>query len=244
MTTSTIFHDTISNALNVDYDDLIPDTHKDVLNGCIGKASLRKEDLAVLYYVVSQFKPKNVVEVGLATGSSAVCNTLAARDTILTYSVVDPFQSQWFGNRGIASLRSCAAPVTKVTLYEDRSYIALPRMHSNGERFDFAFIDSSHMFDETLIEFFYIDKMLSDGGMIVMDDRPWPMVGGVINFLKNNYVHFDADTSHSRLAFFQKKHVDQRKWYDFRSFEIPRSEFYEERIKLYQSEQGSAFQKD
>jgi len=235
------FRQTISDALTAKYDIVLGDDQRTFLDNCIGKASLNRDDLGVLYHFTGAIKPTKVIEIGLATGSSAVCNMLSSLATIKNYVVIDPFQSKWFGNRGITNLRSCAGSETNVVLLEERSFVALPKLLSNDCSFDYAFIDGSHMFDETLIEFFFIDKLLKIGGVIVMDDRPWPMVGAVINFIKSNYVHYEVDDRHPRLTFLLKKGDDERRWYDFRGFEIPQSLFHEEKIRTYQKEQGTAF---
>ena len=48
--------------------------------------------------------------------------------------------------------------------------LALTRLCAEGERIDFAFIDGNHRFDYTLVDFFYIDKMLRLGGHVAFDD--------------------------------------------------------------------------
>lgn len=235
------FHQIVSDALTAKYDIVLSEDQRKFLDSCIGKASLNRDDLGVLYHFASAMKPTKVIEIGLATGSSAVCNMLSSAATITNYVVIDPFQSKWFGNRGITNLRSCAGNGKNIVLHEERSFSALPKLLSDDLSFDYAFIDGSHMFDETLIEFFFIDKLLKIGGVIVMDDRPWPMVGAVISFIQSNYVHYEVDDRHPRLTFLLKKGDDDRRWYDFRRFEIPQSSFHEEKIRTYQKEQGTAF---
>jgi len=235
------FNEIVSSALAAKYETAISDDKRSILEVAIGSASLKRDDLGVLYQFISTIKPVNVLEIGLATGSSAVCNMLASPETISSYVVIDPFQSKWFGKRGINNLRSCANSRANVTLHEERSHVVLSRLLNDNAIFDYAFIDGSHMFDETLIEFFYVDKLLKVGGVVVMDDRQWPMVGAVINFIKSNYVHYKVDDRHQKLTFLLKMGDDERRWYDFRRFEIPQSEFFEDRIRKFQQEQGSAF---
>jgi predicted O-methyltransferase YrrM len=223
------------------WENSIPAKQRHILEGCLGNSALNTKDLAVLYEWARQLKPGRVIEVGLATGSSTVCNLLAAGTSIKEYVIIDPYQESVYCNKGIMAARENAPASVHVTLLETFSYLALPKLLFEDFRFDFAFIDASHMFDATLVEFFYIDKMLADGGVIIMDDRPWPMVGAVVNFIKTNYPHYCLDCSHPRLTFLMKKHKDKRKWYDFRYFEIPRSERFESRIAQLQQEKGSAF---
>jgi predicted O-methyltransferase YrrM len=236
------FYQLTTKAMLASWDESIPSNHRNMIELCLGNSSLGQKDLAVLYEFARLQKPCSVIEVGLANGSSAVCNILSAASSINNYIMIDPFQKSFFHNKGINAVQKSATDTMNISMLETFSYLALPKLLFEGHKFDYAFIDASHMFDATLIEFFYIDKMLDDGGVVIMDDRPWPMVGGVVNFLKENYVHYCVDCRHQRLTFFLKKHKDTRKWYDFRHFEIPISELFESRIENLQREKGSAFE--
>ena len=54
------------------------------------------------------------------------------------------------------------------TLVESFDYIALPKLLQEGARFDFAFIDGMHLFDYTLLDFFFVDVMLDVGGWVIV----------------------------------------------------------------------------
>jgi len=56
----------------------------------------------------------------------------------------------------------------------------------NGTKIDFAFIDGMHTFDYTLIDFFYIDRLLNAGGVIVFDDLCIPAVNKVCRYALTN----------------------------------------------------------
>lgn len=219
----------------------LPSSHRNLLEKTISSSSLGKQDLAFLYVFLGEIKPVHILEVGLATGSSALCSILAAHDSIGSYTAIDPFQTSWFNSRGRHIVKQNAPSSCDINIIERKSYIALPELIASGRKYDYIFIDSSHMFDETLIELYFADKMLAIDGWLVMDDRQWPMVGGVVNFALNNYPHFEIDTTHPRLTLLRKKKEDNRKWYDFRHFEIPRDEYYDRRIVKLQSENGSGF---
>ena len=57
------------------------------------------------------------------------------------------------------------------TLVESFDYIALPKLLQEGARFDFAFIDGMHLFDYTLLDFFFVDVMLDVGGWVIVRCR-------------------------------------------------------------------------
>ena len=59
-------------------------------------------------------------------------------------------------------------------------------MAAKGYRVQFAFIDGWHLFDHTLIDFFYVDQMMEIGGVIVFDDVIWPAINAVVRFVLAN----------------------------------------------------------
>lgn len=221
----------------------IPPEHQDLLEQCLGQSSLQKNDLAVLWMFTRAFAPRIGLEIGLATGSSAVASILAAGASFETYVMIDPYQGKNFRSRGIETVRKVAAryPQLSSKLIEQPSYVALPQLLQDGFVCDYAFIDGSHKFDDTLLEVYYIDKMLVNGGVIILDDRPWPMVGAVVDFLEKNYVHYVVDCAHPRLTFLVKQHEDRRRWYDFEPFRVPVTAAMAAKIADYQRTKGSAF---
>ena len=77
------------------------------------------------------------------------------------------------------------------------------------ETFDLGFIDGYHTFDHTLIDFFYLNRMIRVGGMIVIDDANFPSIRKLIRYLRNypayQLVHLDpADIDSERFSFRQK----------------------------------------
>ena len=51
---------------------------------------------------------------------------------------------------------------------------------------DFAFVDGWHLFDFTLVDFYYIDKLLEVGGHVAFDDMWLPAVRKVVSFVLRN----------------------------------------------------------
>lgn len=47
-------------------------------------------------------------------------------------------------------------------------------------------IDGSHFFDDVLVDFFYIDKMLKPGNYVVFDDIWMPGIRKVVHFVLKN----------------------------------------------------------
>ena len=51
---------------------------------------------------------------------------------------------------------------------------------------EFAFIDASHLFDLTLLEFVLVDKKLASGGVIGFHDLWMPSLRKVVNYILKN----------------------------------------------------------
>ena len=62
----------------------------------------------------------------------------------------------------------------------------MPRLYKAGEKYDFIFIDGDHRFEAAMLDFYYCDKMLPVGGIMVIDDTDWPSVWRVVNFARRH----------------------------------------------------------
>ena len=151
-----------------------------------------------LHKLVRQLDPTISLEIGLAYGISAlfICDALNVRNGT-QHIVIDPIQlTDSWGGIGIANLRR-AGYGDIVRLIEAPSYRALAELESSGQRIDFAFIDGWHTFDFTLVDLFFIDRMLNIGGVVAFDDATWPAIRKVCRFVKTNlaYSVLGADDS-------------------------------------------------
>ncbi|GAB1446016.1 hypothetical protein MASR2M41_17650 [Flammeovirgaceae bacterium] len=59
----------------------------------------------------------------------------------------------------------------------------LPRLYSNGIRIDFAYVDSTKVFDILMMDLYYLIKMLKRGGMVILDDVDYPGIWLIARFL-------------------------------------------------------------
>ena len=55
-----------------------------------------------------------------------------------------------------------------------------------GVHVDFAFIDGWHTFDFALVDFFYVDRLLRCGGVVVLDDTDFPSVWKLCRYIITN----------------------------------------------------------
>lgn len=163
-----------------------------------------------LQRIIKDLDPTLSLEVGLAYGISAlfICDALNVRDAT-QHIVIDPYQkdSTWKGI-GIANLRR-AGHGRIVQFIETPSYRALADLEKSGQRIDFAFIDGWHTFDFTLVDFFFIDRILNVGGIVAFDDANWPAIRKVCRFVKTNLTYSVLGTDGSDGTSSLKRRVFQ-----------------------------------
>jgi predicted O-methyltransferase YrrM len=148
-----------------------------------------------LYRLVRRERPHRVLEVGMAHGATAlaILTALTENGETAHLTSIDPFQqTDWQGIGRLNVERSGFADMH--TLLCDYDYLALPRLMSSGETFDFAYIDGWHNFEYALLDFFYVDKMLDVGGVVGFNDCDWLPVRSVLNFVERHrdYEQVDA----------------------------------------------------
>jgi predicted O-methyltransferase YrrM len=149
-------------------------------------ANIDQEEGAFLKRIVQSLKPERSIEVGCANGVASlfICSELEKQKS-RQHTIIDPYQSTEWNNVGKANLKR--AGIDFFELIEKPSEIALPELYAAGKRFDFGFIDGWHTFDHTLIDFFYIDKMININGIIVIDDVSFPSINKLIRYILINY---------------------------------------------------------
>lgn len=138
-----------------------------------------------LQSIIREVSPQVYLEVGLAFGVSAIVAGRALRDASINYRhhVIDPVQNggAWRG-LGLRNLRS-EGLIDHVTFHEEPSEIALPKLLDAGQQLDMAFIDGWHTFDHALVDFFFINRMLRVGGVVVFDDANWPALRKLVSYV-------------------------------------------------------------
>jgi Methyltransferase domain len=100
-------------------------------------------------------------------------------------TTVTEYSSDGYEGIGLLNLRR-AGFEDLITFYPEPSYRCLPRLEASQETFDFAFVDGMHTFDYVFTDFFYIDKMLPVGGVIVFDDVYYPSIRKLCRYILTN----------------------------------------------------------
>jgi predicted O-methyltransferase YrrM len=142
-------------------------------------SKISTEYAQALNRIVRETKPQVALEVGMASGVSteAILSALPPGGRLIS---IDPLQSTYFGNAGRARAQRFAA---QHTLIEDWDYLAFPRLIAEGVSVSMAYIDGHHSFDYVLLDFFFVDKLLSVGGVVGFNDCQMPSISKAISFL-------------------------------------------------------------
>ena len=137
----------------------------------------------LLQRLIADLRPGRTLEVGLAYGISSlfICEALAALGSGALHTVIDPFQHGKWGGLGLDHLNR-AGYSHLIDFREQPSEIVLPALLTAGVSFDLAFIDGLHRFEQVMTEFYYVNRMLQPGGVVVFDDADRRSVGRAIRY--------------------------------------------------------------
>lgn len=184
-----------------------------------------------LYETVALLAPAHSVEIGMAFGTSSLAILQALEDTGQEGArlvSIDPCQTKDWGGCGVEMVRR-ARLSSRHEFKQEFDYFALPDMLRAGEQLDFSYIDGWHTFDFTLLDFWYIDRMLQVGGVVAFNDCGFPAVDKVINFVQTHRKYRELDVGLPRLEmtmpglrhedrYFQKVEAFEPNWNFFAEF--------------------------
>ena len=163
--------------------------------------------------IVRDVKATMSIDIGLGYGVSSlfICDALA-KTVNACLITIDP--KQFSSEKGIGynigkerkgigryNLKN-AGYENMIEFYESPSHIVLPKLEEQGIKIDFAFIDGWHTFDYTLLDFFYVDRLLRVGGIVAIHDTKRLSIRKVCRFIITNrsYSVFQPKTSKHNFA--------------------------------------------
>lgn len=144
----------------------------------------------LLYSLAREVPEHDALEVGFATGSTAVY-ILSGLSSGRLVSI--DFAQDDFERDGVALVRDLGFNVRHELIEED-SIKALPRIYESGRRFNLIFLDGWKSFDRIWVDTFYCSRMLNVGGYIVFDDARMQAVLKCISILRLYYEFAFVDT--------------------------------------------------
>ena len=146
------------------------------------RSAISRDEGMFLRDLASRPDVRRTIEVGCANGMSAlyICAGIDGKPDA-THTAIDPFQTSEFERRGCDNLRR--AGISCFQLLEEPSEFALPAYLRGGASFDMAFIDGLHTADQTLLDFYFVDRMIRPGGIVVFDDVNAAAVNKVVRYV-------------------------------------------------------------
>ena len=148
--------------------------------------SISYDQGVALYNIIRTTKVENTLEIGMAYGLSTLFICQAHHDNgVGRHTAIDPYECTMWKSIGLLNIRKTGLEHI-LRFYEGPSHQILPSLLQDDECFDFIFIDGVHLFDYTLIEFFYADKLLNPGGYIMFHDLWMPSIRKVLGFVLRN----------------------------------------------------------
>jgi len=132
--------------------------------------NISPEEGAAIQRLIRETKPRVTLEVGCAYGVSTlfICEALAEVGGE-RHIVIDPVQEQGWSGLGLFSAKR-AGFGDLIEFHGEPSHSALPALVKTERRVDFALIDGWHTFDYVMVDFFYVDLLLTVGGIAMLDD--------------------------------------------------------------------------
>lgn len=178
--------------------------------------SITDDEAVTIYnFLVSQnWNGKKTIEIGFAYGYSS---SVIVAATGAPHTVIDPFQHQYH-NIGIRNMKKLG--FWKYTTHiADFSHIALPTLLKKKMKYDFAFIDGAHLFDTIFLDFYYVEKLLSPEGCIIVHDASLPQTKMVLGWIAANRKDFRLQIMEQHnLCAIVRCGEDKRAWQDYHNF--------------------------
>lgn len=174
--------------------------------------SIDRKACEYVYALVKGLAPKLAIEVGMAWGYSSVPVCKALQDSSKGVSlIVDPYQKISYQGVGLQLLGDFKLK-KHFSFYEERSDIQLPKFFEKKTKIQFGFIDGDHRIDAVFNDFYFLNKMLEPGGVIVFDDFQFSSVEAVVGYSLINFHYKKIPQNNERFAVLEKTKDDDRGW--------------------------------
>ncbi|HET7118066.1 MAG TPA: class I SAM-dependent methyltransferase [Hanamia sp.] len=161
-----------------------------------------------LQKIYDKIKPEKSLEVGFAFGIS----TLFILEKCLEHKrengchiVIEPFD---WGNAAIYNIQK-AGLEKYIDIRKELSDRVLPAMYLRNERIQFAYVDTTKVFDIVLQDFYFIDKILDIGGVVIFDDATTQGINLVMRFIKS-LPHYEVFDKYEKLEVSKKYLIGER----------------------------------
>lgn len=161
-----------------------------------------KKQCEFLQKLIAENKFSKSIEIGFAYGMSSLAITEEIVKNNGQHVIIDKFQNTDWNGVGLDLLEQ-AGYSSNIEFYEEFCYVILPKLLEEGRKFDFAYIDSTKQFDWLLVDFFFLDKLLVNNGIIVFDDVSFPGIRKLLRYISQfpDYKVYDTFPKNQEIHF-------------------------------------------
>lgn len=147
-------------------------------------------NLKFIQQTMRERKPVRTLEIGIAFGASTLVfcteHQKLGRAGSKQHTAIDPYQPYApYDEAGVFAVERAGLGDYLDHRYQFSEFV-LPRLLEEHQRFDFIYIDGSHLFENVFIDAFYAARLLNDGGLMALDDSSDPHVAKVNDFIRTN----------------------------------------------------------
>ena len=172
--------------------------------------NISAQEGAMIQQAIRQVRPRVTLEIGFTYGISTLFICEALREVGgERHIVIDPAPIEGWLEVGLHNVER-AGYTSMIELHNESSHRVLPALEREGRRVGVAVIDGWHTFDYAFVDFFYVDRLLDTGGIVIFDDtRYYPAVRKVARYVAEHrrYEPLANDAPHppsARRAWFER----------------------------------------
>jgi predicted O-methyltransferase YrrM len=161
-----------------------------------------KNNLITLTRLMMEHRPERTLEVGFAFGASALVFTDGHRKLGhqgQRHVAIDPWESDGWDNIGLENIKR-EGLLEYLDFRAALSALELPHLLGQGATFDMIYIDGSHDFDDVFVDAYYSGRLLSPGGIMLLDDSPHAPIAKVVRLLRKDRRLTEVDLGRYRTG--------------------------------------------
>lgn len=153
----------------------------------IPEGGLTLEQAALFYYLVTTLKPILTIETGFRFGLAASVITLAHMKNALNGGHVPIQEQAKLVNEGTGFYTMQRLKLEGFQLMEHAPAIVLPQVFTQGlnQGLRFVYLNSAESTDEQIMEYFYLIRMLNEGGVMAINTTH-PARRRLIDFIRSD----------------------------------------------------------
>ena len=126
---------------------------------------------------VERYDAPRIIETG--AGASTLLFCALEPQAVTTIAPSEQLRDNTFGEAEQRNMRT-----EPLRFLVERSETALPRLAAAGEQYDVAFIDGAHGWPSVFVDFCYLNMMLPEGGVLLLDDCQLYSIAELFNLLR------------------------------------------------------------